>query len=138
MRRRAVKKLLPSTGDILVSTPNSFYRATHVRRAQWFPMPVCPPYTSIVHAQQRIELVLGTAARYLTTALQYVATCRQSPYLHKPAIIIMTSFARLAHWRNGARSPPCHHDRDVILIVTSFATELATPTVTHVRTSYRI
>ena len=26
-------------------------------------------------------------------ALQPVATCRQSPYLHKPAIIIMTSFS---------------------------------------------
>jgi len=32
-----------------------------------------------------------------TRALQVqpVATCRQSPYFHKPAIIIMTSFARL-------------------------------------------
>jgi len=41
---------------------------------------------------------------YRTTcrALQPVATCRQSPYLHKQAIVI----------------------------VTSFATELATPTVT--------
>ena len=29
----------------------------------------------------------------LTRALQPVATCRQSPYLHKPAIIIMTSFS---------------------------------------------
>jgi len=41
-----------------------------------------------------------------TKALQPVATCRQSPYLHKPAIIIMTSFA----------------------------TELATPSVTDERT----
>jgi len=32
----------------------------------------------------------------------------------------------------GARSPRSHYD--VILIVTSFATELATPTVTDVRT----
>ena len=38
----------------------------------------------------------------LTTAVQPMATCRQSPYLHKPAIVT----------------------------VTSFATELATPTVT--------
>jgi len=29
----------------------------------------------------------------ITRALQPVATCRQSPYLHKPAIIIMTSFS---------------------------------------------
>jgi len=45
----------------------------------------------------------------------------------------------------GARSPRSHYD--VILIVTSFATELATPTVmdvrtyvvrTYVRTSYRV
>jgi len=31
-----------------------------------------------------------------TRSLQPVATWRQLPYLHKPAIIIMTSFARLA------------------------------------------
>jgi len=41
-----------------------------------------------------------------TRAVQPVATCRQSPYLHKPAVVI----------------------------VTSFATELATPTVTDVPT----
>jgi len=35
----------------------------------------------------------------------------------------------------GARSPRSHYD--VILIVTSFATELATPTVTDVRTYVR-
>jgi len=41
----------------------------------------------------------------ITRTLQPVATCRQSPYLHKPAIVIVivihcivivTSFARLA------------------------------------------
>jgi len=67
-----------------------------------------------------------------------VATCRQSPYLYKPAIVnhcdvilIMTSQAYVA------RSPRSHHD--VILIVTSFANELATTTVTsvHVRTYVR-
>ena len=28
-----------------------------------------------------------------TTAVQPVATCHQSPYLHKPAIVIVTSFS---------------------------------------------
>ena len=37
-----------------------------------------------------------------------------------------------AYGARGARSPRSHYD--VILIVTSFATELATPTVTDVRT----
>jgi len=31
-----------------------------------------------------------------TGAVQPVATCRQSPYLHKPAIVIVTSLAALA------------------------------------------
>ena len=52
--------------------------------------------------------------------MQPVATRRQSPYLHKPAIIIII------------RSPRSHYD--VILITTSFATELATPSVTDERT----
>jgi len=34
----------------------------------------------------------------ITRALEPVATCRQSPYLHKPAIIIMTS---LSLWRHS-------------------------------------
>ena len=34
-----------------------------------------------------------------TRALQPVATCRRSPYLHKPAIIIMTSFSLWRHSR---------------------------------------
>jgi len=46
-----------------------------------------------------------------TRAVQPVATCRQTPYLHRPAVVTVTS-----------------------LIVTSFATELGTPTVTDVRT----
>jgi len=33
----------------------------------------------------------------LTRALQAVATCHQSPYLHKPAIIIVTSFSLWRH-----------------------------------------
>jgi len=37
-----------------------------------------------------------------------------------------------AYGVRGARSPRCHYG--VILIVTSFATELATPTVTDVHT----
>jgi len=53
--------------------------------------------------------------------LQPVATRRQLPYLHKPAIIIMTSFARVA-----PRSP--------VLIMTSFATELAMPSIMDERT----
>jgi len=36
----------------------------------------------------------------------------------------------------SARSPRSHYD--VILIVTSFAAQLATPTVTDVRTPYRV
>jgi len=46
-----------------------------------------------------------------------VATCRQSPYRHKPAVVIVTSFY-------GARSPHSHYD----------VTQLATPTITDVRT----
>jgi len=51
--------------------------------------------------------------------LQPVATCRQSPYLHKPAIIIMTSFALAApvlivtsfsSRAYGARSTRSHYD----------------------------
>jgi len=40
-----------------------------------------------------------------------------------------------AYGARGARSPRSHYD--VILIVTSFVTELATPTVTDVRTCVR-
>ena len=32
-----------------------------------------------------------------TWAVQPVATCRQSPYFHKPAIVIVTSFSFMAH-----------------------------------------
>jgi len=38
-----------------------------------------------------------------TTAVQPVATCRQSPYLHKPAIVIVTSFSS---WRHSLLSWP--------------------------------
>ena len=63
--------------------------------------------------------------------MQPVATCRQSPYLHKPAIVIVTSFS---WWR---RSPTALAAPVLImtsLIVTSFATELVTPIVTDERT----
>ena len=39
----------------------------------------------------------------LTTAVQPVATCRQSPYFHKPAIVIVTSFSL---WRRSLLSWP--------------------------------
>jgi len=38
-----------------------------------------------------------------TRAVQPVATCRQSPYLHKPAIVIVTS---LSLWRDSLLSSP--------------------------------
>jgi len=77
-------------------------------------------------------------------AVQPVATCRQSPYLHKPAIFIVMSLSlwRLMPTAYGARCIRSPHSRyDVILIVTSFTTELATFIVTEVRmlqTPYRI
>jgi len=40
-----------------------------------------------------------------------------------------------AYGASGTRSPRSHYD--VIVIVTSFATELATPTITDVRTNER-
>jgi len=68
-----------------------------------------------------------------TRAVQLVAKCRQSPYLHKPAIVIVTSFSLLRPAPTGAGSPRFHYD--VILIMTSFATQLTTPpAVTDVRT----
>jgi len=50
---------------------------------------------------QRTTLMSHNAQR--TTALQPVATCRQSPYLHKPSIIMMTSFSL---WRHSLLSWP--------------------------------
>jgi len=43
-----------------------------------------------------------------TRAVQPVATCRQSPYLHKPVIVIGTSFSlwRLAHTALAALTAP--------------------------------
>jgi len=55
-----------------------------------------------------------------------VAICRQLL-----AVVIVMSFSLC----RGARSPRSHYD--VILIVTSFATELATPTVTDIRADVR-
>jgi len=70
-------------------------------------------------------------------AVQPVATCRQSPYLHEPAIVIMThsyyDVIRAAR-AYGARNPRASYSHyAVILIVTSFATELARPSVTDER-----
>jgi len=58
-----------------------------------------------------------------------VATCCQLLYLHKPAIVIVMSFS-LRRLAPTALAAP-------VLIVTSFATELATPTVTDIRTYIR-
>jgi len=52
-----------------------------------------------------------------------IAISPQASYCHCDVILIMQSRAY------GALSPRSHYD--VILIVTSFATELATPTVTY-------
>jgi len=50
----------------------------------------------------------------VTRALQPVATCRQLPYLHKPAIIIMTSFSLWRHLRVSrlrlSQFPRSHYD----------------------------
>jgi len=42
----------------------------------------------------------------MTRALQPVATSRQLQYLHKPAIIIMTSFSLWHRWRLSWPRPP--------------------------------
>ena len=55
---------------------------------------------------------------------------------HKPAIVIVTSFSLWRLAPTALAATGSHYD--VILIVTSFATELATPTVTDVRTPYRV
>jgi len=54
-------------------------------------------------------------------------------YYHCDVNLIMTSRAYGA-CGVGSRSPRSHYD--VILIVTSFATELATPTFTNVSSTY--
>jgi len=43
----------------------------------------------------------------ITRALQSMATCRQSPYLHKPAVIIMTSFSLWCHLHVSRRRLWC-------------------------------
>jgi len=46
--------------------------------------------------QIRLELVTVTQTfigSHLTRAVQPVATCRQSPYFHKPAIVIVMSLS---------------------------------------------
>jgi len=76
-----------------------------------------------------------TAMSTQTRALQPVATCRQSPYLHKPAFIIDVILI-MTYRAYGVRSPRSHCD--VILIVTSFALSWPRPAlrtyVTYVRT----
>jgi len=57
-----------------------------------------------------------------------MATCRQLPYLHKPAIVVVTSFSLSLYGARSLRVSYSHYD--VMLIVTSFATELAMPNVT--------
>jgi len=56
-----------------------------------------------------------------TRALQPVATCRQSTYFHKPAIITVTSFSLWRHsWGSRLRrSQPA--TKAAILIMTSFS-----------------
>jgi len=49
-----------------------------------------------------------------TRALQPVATCRQSPYLDKPAIVVVTSFSYITPTALATREP-------AILIMTSFS-----------------
>ena len=55
-----------------------------------------------------------------TRAVQPVATCRQSPYLHKAAIVIVTSFS-LWRYSRPARPVPASHGHAVRLIMTSFS-----------------
>ena len=60
-----------------------------------------------------------------------IAISPLASYYHYDVILIMTSFARLTPTALAAR----------VLIMTSFATELATPSVTdvrYVRTPYRV
>jgi len=89
------------------------------------------PLQKIFNNDQQNIFVITTVA---TRAVQPVSTRHQSPHLHKPAIVIATSFA--LWWRSRCSQPPFslwHHSHcDVI------ATQLATPTVTDVRTPYRI
>jgi len=55
-----------------------------------------------------------------TRALQPVATCRQSPCLHKPAIIIVTSFSLWRHSRGSRLRCSQPATKPAILIMTSF------------------
>ena len=80
------------------------------RRSAWAARKKCRltyiPRFTLPSSRRRCSTIPRLTVKFdLTRALQPVATCRQSPYLHKPATVI----------------------------VTSFATELATPSVTDVR-----
>jgi len=65
-----------------------------------------------------------------TRVVQPMATCCQLPYVHKPAIVIVTLFSFMT------RSPHSHYY--VTLIVTLSTTELATPTITEHTDTYDI
>jgi len=75
-----------------------------------------------------VSLVVFNLKNITRTVLQSVATCCQSPYLYKPAIIITTSLSLWRHSRIVPSQPRSHYD--VVLIMTSFATV----SVTYVRT----
>jgi len=77
--------------------------------------------------------------------VQPVATCRQSPYLHKPAIVIVMSFSL---WRHSCVSrvrrsqPPFslwrHSHYDVICYWAGHAHRYGRTYVRSVRTLYRV
>jgi len=55
----------------------------------------------LVLEAKRYLIVLPTSVaseRLFSSAVQPVATCRQSPYLHKPATVIVMSFSLWRHW----------------------------------------
>ena len=59
--------------------------------------------TSLFLTFQRFFMSCISTSIGITRAVQPVATCRQSPYLHEPAVIIMTSFSL---WRHSPLSWP--------------------------------
>ena len=73
---------------------------------------VLGPTKSMQHMADVMCLVINLTciivSLNMTRAVQPVTTCRQSPYLHKPAIVIVTSFSlwRLALWRSWRSQPP--------------------------------
>jgi len=97
--------------------------STHMYMAHQFILERCNPWPHVTNHHISISqlLSLWCHSHYDVSRLRHTA-------LVAPAvpILIMTSYhSRRSHY-------------DIILIVTSFATELATPTVTDIRTPYRI